>query len=97
MKTISALFAIALLALAACSTPQTTTTTTATTTQSNRQVKMVNGKPYVLVAGELGSNIPGRWVPEDSPDAQAAGSTGSMDRSTFQKMQNSSQSMPAGN
>lgn len=53
----------------------------------NRPMKMIGGKPYVYVNGELGSNVPGRWVPADSPAAQAARSTEAVDRGTVQKWQ----------
>lgn len=50
-------------------------------------MKMIDGKPYVYVSGELGSNVPGHWVPADSPAAQAASNTEAVDQSTVQKWQ----------
>ncbi len=82
-----------------CATKQETVTTTPTTTRSSSaKVKIINGKRYVFVPGELGSNIPGRWVPEDSPDAQAARQTGSIDTDTIRRTQEApGQSLPGGN
>lgn len=37
--------------------------------QSNANVKIINGKRYVWVAGETGSNLGGRWVEEGSVSA----------------------------
>ncbi len=39
-------------------------------TADNAKVKYINGKKYVWVAGELGSNLGGRWVDASSPAAQ---------------------------
>ena len=38
-------------------------------------VKIINGKRYVWMAPELGSNVGGKWVPEGSPGAPAANTT----------------------
>ncbi len=54
---------------------------------SRREVKIINGKRYVFVPGDLGSNIPGRWVPEDSPAAQLPSATREVDRSSIQQIQ----------
>jgi hypothetical protein len=77
--------------LSGCNTTQTSTTTTAGTTRAavhgNENVKIINGKRYVYVHQELGSNIPGRWVPEDSAEAQLARSAGTLDQNSFRKTQ----------
>lgn len=38
-------------------------------------VKIINGKRYVWMVPEMGSNIGGKWVPEGSPGAPAANTT----------------------
>ncbi|MGH8163289.1 MAG: hypothetical protein ACREP1_03020 [Rhodanobacteraceae bacterium] len=63
--------------LGACGTTETTTPTATTSAhgtyvETDRPVKIINGKRYVFVPAELGSNVPGRWVPEDSAAAQAS-------------------------
>lgn len=70
------LVAIGPVLLSACGTTETGTPTATTTehgtyVQTERPVKIINGKQYVFVPGELGSNLPGRWVPADSAAAQA--------------------------
>ena len=68
-------------ALSACETQKTTTTTGAASLSGNGPVRIINGKRYVWVAPELGSHLPGRWVPEDSMAAQGNSSveTGNAD------------------
>lgn len=77
--------------LSGCNTTQTTTTTSSETTRAavhgNENVKVINGKRYVFIRQELGSNIPGRWVQEDSAEAQLARSAGTLDQSSLQKTQ----------
>ena len=74
--------------LSGCATGNETVTTTPTTTHSsNSKVKLINGKRCVFVPSELGSNIPGRWVPEDSPEARAARQTGTIDSDTIRRTQ----------
>lgn len=50
---------------------------------------MINGEPYVYVTGELGSNMPGRWVPQNSAAAQddTARSSQAVSRDTVQQWQ----------
>ena len=38
-------------------------------------VKIINGKRYVWMPPEMGSNMGGKWVPEGSPGAPAANTT----------------------
>ncbi|MBA3832272.1 MAG: hypothetical protein H0X34_10340 [Chthoniobacterales bacterium] len=85
--------------LGGCATSNETASTTARTssTTSDRNVKIINGKRYVFVAPELGSNIPGRWVPESSPAAQMARQTGTIDPSVIQNTQSApGQGLPGG-
>ncbi len=90
---------LALLAFAGCATPEsTTTTTTAVSTEqhgsyvrNNRPVKIIGGKRYVFIPAELGSNVPARWVPEDSPAAQNAPATQGVDRRAIQDLQTGGQ------
>ena len=86
---------LALLALAGCATPESTTTTrtTAVSTEQhgtyvrqNRPFKIIGGKRYVFIPAELGSNVPARWVPEDSPAAQNAPATQTVDPQTIQNL-----------
>jgi hypothetical protein len=74
---------------AGCSTPQPNTPLPPqAVVRQNRPVKMINGEPYVYVTGELGSNVPGRWVPQDSAAAQNLPSdTEAVDQGTLQKWQ----------
>ncbi len=44
----------------------------ATQTASNAKVKYINGKKYVWVANEAGSNLGGRWVDASSPEARGS-------------------------
>lgn len=87
---------VALLAVAGCVPPVSTTTTTTTAVSSeqhgtyvrnNRPVKIIGGKRYVFVEAGLGSNMPARWVPEDSPAAQNAPATQTVDPGTIQNLQ----------
>ncbi len=48
----------------------------ATTTASNGKTKYVNGKKFVWVPSELGSNLGGRWEPADSAAARNIQNTG---------------------
>ena len=79
--------------LAGCNTTQTTSTTTtsethrAATTGDEPGIKIINGKRYVFIRPELGSNIPGRWVLESSAEAQLARQAGTIDRGTIQRTQ----------
>ncbi len=73
-KILSSLVVVGLIGLSGCATQDTATTTSATTTHSatvgnNPNVKIINGKRYVYIAPHLGSNMPARWVPEDSAEA----------------------------
>lgn len=72
-KTGLALATTGAVVLSACET-QTTTTRTTSTATDNGHVKIVNGKRYVYVQPELGSNLPARWLPEDSAAAQQSSS-----------------------
>lgn len=49
---------------------QTTMASDEGSTKGNAKVKYINGKKYVWVQGELGSNLGGRWVDANSPEAQ---------------------------
>lgn len=99
MTIIRTTLSLALLALAGCATPEsTTTTTTAVRTEQHgtyvrhdRPVKIINGKRYVFIPAELGSSIPARWVPEDSPAAQNAPATQTVDPRTIQDLQTGGQ------
>lgn len=46
-----------------------------------------NNKKMVWIAPEVGSNLPGRWVEEDSAEAKTARSRGTLRRDSIQKMQ----------
>lgn len=66
------------MALSACSTPETTTTTSTTKARkvnyaSQANVKTINGKRYIWVPGQLGSNMSGHWVLEGSREAETLG------------------------
>jgi hypothetical protein len=52
-----------------------------------RKVKVMNGKRYVWIEGETGTNVRGRWVEEGSA---AARSMGTMDRESVSFMQDRS-------
>lgn len=54
---------------------------------SNPNVKIMNGKRYVFIMPETGSNLGGRWVLEDSPEAKAARKSGRMSQDYMRKMQ----------
>lgn len=43
-------------------------------TKSNANVRVINGKRYVWVRGEIGSHMGGKWIPED--EAVATNPTG---------------------
>ncbi len=79
--------------VAGCNTRQSTWTTTtsdthrAATAGDDSEVKIINGKRYVFIRQELGSNIPGRWVLESSAEAQLARQAGTIDRGTIQRTQ----------
>ncbi|MGI8431214.1 MAG: hypothetical protein ACR2MW_02840 [Chthoniobacterales bacterium] len=103
MKTqILATIVIVSAGLSSCTTQETTRTTTQdrtttiahTTRQSGDNVKTVNGKRYVYVPAELGSNIPGGWYPEDSPRVQAARQAGTLSSDSFARTQDKGQSLP---
>lgn len=84
------LAAISSLLLSGCATTETATTVPTSKNSgyvSRREVNIINGKRYVFVPGDLGSNIPGRWVPEDSPAAQLPSATREVDRSSIQQIQ----------
>ncbi len=86
--------------LGGCAASNETASTTARTssTSSGAKVKIINGKRYVWVAPELGSNMPARWVPEDSPAVQAARQTGTLDPSVLTNTQSApGQSLLGGN
>ncbi len=51
-------------------TGQITTGKPGTVVASNARIKIMNGKRYVWVAGETGSNLGGRWVEEGTPEAR---------------------------
>ena len=55
-----------------------------------------DGKKMVWIPPALGSNLPGRWVPEDSAEAQTSKSRTQLSTKEVQRMQESS-SNPAGN
>jgi len=55
-----------------------------------------DGKKMVWIPPALGSNMPGRWVPEDSAEAKLSRTRGSMSTKEVQRMQESA-SNPAGN
>lgn len=99
MKTILLFLVAGSVVLGGCAASNETASTTARTssTSSGAKVKIINGKRYVWVAPELGSNVPGRWVPEDSPAAQMARQTGTLDRSVIQNTQSApGQGLPGG-
>ncbi len=54
------------------------------------------GKKMVWIPPQLGSNMPGRWVEEDSAEAVASKARGTMSSEGVQKMQDSA-SNPGGN
>ena len=87
------LVAVGSVLFSACGTTETGPPTAATTTEhgtyvrTERPVKIINGKRYVFVPGELGSNVPGRWVPADSAEAQAALATQAMSTKQLQDLQ----------
>ena len=88
-----------ILTLCSCATSkeQVTTTTETSSVHDNRPSKIINGKRYVYVAGELGSNIPGQWVPADSPAAHRERDTRVIDSSVIQKTQAApGQGLPGG-
>jgi hypothetical protein len=91
MKTALLVFLASSVLLTGCNaTPTATTTSTSNrtaATRGDRDVKIINGKRYVYVRPELGSNIPGRWVLESSAAAQLARQTGTLDEGSFQKTQ----------
>ena len=39
------------------------------TAKSDKNVRMINGKRHVWVRGEIGSNMGGKWIPEDEAQA----------------------------
>lgn len=55
-----------------------------------------DGKKMVWIPPALGSNVPGRWVPEDSAEAKTSRSRTHMSTKEVQRMQESA-SAPAGN
>lgn len=55
-----------------------------------------NNKKMVWIAPELGSNMPGRWVEEDSAEAKIAKSRGTISRDKVREFQDKS-SAPSGN
>jgi hypothetical protein len=55
-----------------------------------------NGKKMVWIAPQLGSNMPGHWVAEDSPEAIAAKSAGTLSTQDVGKIQERMHS-PGGN
>ena len=57
---------------------------------------MKDGKKMIYIPPALGSNMPGRWVPEDSAEAKTAKSRTHLSTKDVQKMQESG-SAPAGN
>ena len=66
------------MALSACSTAETSTTTSTTKARkvnyaSQANVKTINGKRYIWVPGQLGSNMSGHWVLEGSREAETLG------------------------
>ncbi|HEY2800208.1 MAG TPA: hypothetical protein VGI85_06415 [Chthoniobacterales bacterium] len=78
--------------LSACGTSETNTPTATTTehgtyVRTDRPVRIINGKRYVFVPGELGSNVPGRWVPEDSAAAQTPPATRALNTKQLQDLQ----------
>ena len=99
MTTTRITLSLALLACAGCATPESTTTRTTavsaeqhgTYVRHDRPVKVINGKRYVFIPGELGSNLPARWVPEDSPAAQNAPATQTVDSRAIQDLQTGGQ------
>ena len=36
--------------------------------QTNKNVRMINGKPHVWVRGEIGSHMGGKWIPADEAE-----------------------------
>ena len=57
---------------------------------------MKDGKKMVWIPPALGSNLPGRWVPEDSAEAKTSKTRTHMSTKDVQRMQESA-SNPAGN
>jgi hypothetical protein len=54
------------------------------------------GKKMVYITPQLGSNMPGRWVPEDSAEAKEARVSGRLSKQDVTKMQDRS-TQPGGN
>ena len=50
---------------------------------------MKNGKKMVWIPPMLGSNMPGRWVEEDSAEAKLSQTRGTMDRKEVERLQHS--------
>ncbi|HEY2799561.1 MAG TPA: carboxypeptidase-like regulatory domain-containing protein [Chthoniobacterales bacterium] len=63
-------------------------------TASNGRVKYINGKKYVWEEGEMGSNLGGRWVDANSPEAQ---NVTLIDRKGIQEFQDRTQPPPPPN
>jgi hypothetical protein len=55
-----------------------------------------NNKKMVWIAPELGSNLPGRWVEEDSAEAKLSRSRGTMSKDRVRDIQDRS-TAPTGN
>jgi hypothetical protein len=47
-----------------------------------------NGKKLVWIGPKVGSNLPGHWAAEDSPEAKEAMTSGSISRENLQERQN---------
>jgi hypothetical protein len=56
-------------------------------TALNAKVDPKTGKKLVYIRPRIGSNLPGRWVPEDSAEAIAARNSGELRREDLTKMQ----------
>lgn len=62
--------------------------------ENGRKVKYVDGKKYVWVQGELGSNLGGRWVEADSAEGR---NVENMSTDSIQQLQQSRSKTPGGN
>ena len=59
--------------------------------------KVAGGKKQVWVPPMLGSNLPGRWVDEDSAEAKASKSRGTLSNDSVRRIQDTGGSAPGNN
>ena len=55
--------------------------------KANKNVRIINGKRYVWVRGEIGSHMGGKWIPEEEAEAVNPTGTRSSAAEGLQKMQ----------